>query len=111
LPGPVRAGTLWPTAPLVRMEDSPSPVYGAALLMRFGGNTIRGSNPRSSANDQALRPAGEVPGFMSVIIYGSVWHTLGTTGDKRSDRDRRSLGQFLGDFNVNVGGKGRRGVP
>jgi hypothetical protein len=33
----------------VRVEDSPSPVYGAALLMRLGGNTLRGSNPRSSA--------------------------------------------------------------
>jgi hypothetical protein len=31
------------------MEDSPSPVYGAALLMRFGSDPIRGSNPRSSA--------------------------------------------------------------
>src|SRR5579862_5877734 len=47
----VTTGTLWPTAPLVRMEDSPSPVYGAALLMRLGGNTLRGSNPRSSAHD------------------------------------------------------------
>ena len=44
------AGTLWQHAPYTaRLEDSPSPVYGAALLMRFGGNTIRGSNPRSSA--------------------------------------------------------------
>src|SRR6266576_6115943 len=43
------AGTLWPTAPRVRMEDSPSPVYGAALLMRLGVTTLRGSNPRSSA--------------------------------------------------------------
>ena len=47
--GWVAAGTLWPTAPIVRVEDSPSPVYGAALLMRLGGNTLRGSNPRSSA--------------------------------------------------------------
>src|SRR5689334_7434152 len=31
------------------LEDSPSPVYGAALLMRFGSDPIRGSNPRSSA--------------------------------------------------------------
>jgi hypothetical protein len=38
------------------MEDSPSPVYGAALLMRFGGNTIRGSNPRSSARDNRQFP-------------------------------------------------------
>ena len=33
----------------MRMEASPSPVYGAALLMRFGSDPIRGSNPRSSA--------------------------------------------------------------
>jgi hypothetical protein len=36
------------------MEDSPSPVYGAALLMRLGVTTLRGSNPRSSA---ARRPS------------------------------------------------------
>src|SRR6185437_9506536 len=48
------AGTLWPTAPRVRLEDSPSPVYGAALLMRLGVTTLRGSNPRSSA---ARRPS------------------------------------------------------
>jgi hypothetical protein len=30
-------------------EASPSPVYGAALLMRFGFTPIRGSNPRASA--------------------------------------------------------------
>src|SRR4029077_14153922 len=52
--GRASAGTLWPTAPRVRMEDSPSPVYGAALLMRLGGDTFRGSNPRSSA---ARRPS------------------------------------------------------
>jgi hypothetical protein len=42
-----------------RMEDSPSPVYGAALLMRFGSDPIRGSNPRSSAEPCSLawRPA------------------------------------------------------
>ena len=32
-----------------RREASPSPVYGAALLMRFGFAPIRGSNPRASA--------------------------------------------------------------
>jgi hypothetical protein len=46
----VDTGTLWHhPRRKARLEDSPSPVYGAALLMRFGGNTIRGSNPRSSA--------------------------------------------------------------
>ena len=35
--------------PLGRREASPSPVYGAALLMRFGFAPIRGSNPRASA--------------------------------------------------------------
>src|SRR6185312_10397782 len=48
--GRASAGTLWPTAPRVRLEDSPSPVYGAALLMRLGVTTLRGSNPRSSAS-------------------------------------------------------------
>ncbi len=32
------------------MEASPSPVYGAALLMRFGLKPIPGSNPGASAN-------------------------------------------------------------
>src|ERR1700736_657948 len=41
-PCPVPAG-------FVVLEDSPSPVYGAALLMRFGSDPIRGSNPRSSS--------------------------------------------------------------
>src|ERR1700751_4971184 len=36
------------------LEDSPSPVYGAALLMRFGSDPIRGSNPRSSARGSPL---------------------------------------------------------
>jgi hypothetical protein len=39
----------------VRMEDSPSPVYGAALLMRLGREALRGSNPRSSASDLGFR--------------------------------------------------------
>src|SRR6201996_3142612 len=54
--GRASAGTLWPTAPRVWLEDSPSPVYGAALLMRLGVTTLRGSNPRSSA---ARRPSPE----------------------------------------------------
>src|SRR5882672_1976150 len=36
------------------LEDSPSPVYGAALLMRFGSDPIRGSNPRSSAERPSM---------------------------------------------------------
>src|SRR5215475_10453027 len=35
-------------------EASPSPVYGAALLMRFGFTPIRGSNPRASARHGPL---------------------------------------------------------
>ena len=42
------------------MEDSPSPVYGAALLMRFGSDPIRGSNPRSSA-EPCLLAFGRLP--------------------------------------------------
>src|SRR5580704_1760677 len=42
------------------MEDSPSPVYGAALLMRFGSDPIRGSNPRSSA-EPCSRAFGPLP--------------------------------------------------
>ena len=55
LPSTAATGTLIDTAPFpvpagrVVLEDSPSPVYGAALLMRFGSDPIRGSNPRSSA--------------------------------------------------------------
>src|ERR1700678_466305 len=55
-----------------RMEDSPSPVYGAALLMRFGSDPIRGSNPRSSAQltfrfqpgFRQLRSGGNRPGAL-----------------------------------------------
>jgi hypothetical protein len=55
---------------LVIREASPSPVYGAALLMRFGFAAIRGSNPRASAREQGLCQNGRVPGFVSVIIMG-----------------------------------------
>src|SRR6266566_8808384 len=48
-PGPCRYAMAHRTAPRVRVEDSPSLVYGAALLMRLGVTTLRGSNPRSSA--------------------------------------------------------------
>ena len=64
----------------VRVEDSPSPVYGAALLMRLGLTPLRGSNPRSSAGDQALCPAGEVPAFVSAAIPARCWHNAGTLG-------------------------------
>ena len=36
------------------MEASPSPVYGAALLMRLGFTPLPGSNPGASAAAQAL---------------------------------------------------------
>ena len=42
-----RAGGRLPCATL---EASPSPVYGAALLMRFGSKPIEGSNPSASAH-------------------------------------------------------------
>src|SRR6185437_4205910 len=50
------------------LEDSPSPVYGAALLMRFGSDPIQGSNPRSSAQitgrfREVIRPH-EAAGFL-----------------------------------------------
>src|SRR5580693_1650530 len=38
----------------VVLEDSPSQVYGAALLMRFGSDPIRSSNLRSSARGSPL---------------------------------------------------------
>jgi hypothetical protein len=50
------------------LEDSPSPVYGAALLMRFGSDPIRGSNPRSSAERTTvvggLRPPPRCPQYL-----------------------------------------------
>jgi hypothetical protein len=50
-------------------EASPSPVYGAALLMRFGFAPIRGSNPRASAiPEQALRRPGGVPALFSETL-------------------------------------------
>ena len=60
----------------VRMEASPSPVYGAALLMRFGFTPIRGSNPRASATEQALCRTGKVPAAVSLIISAPVGTVL-----------------------------------
>jgi hypothetical protein len=68
-------------------EASPSPVYGAALLMRFGFAPIRGSNPRASAREQALCRPGKVPVPMSVIITAPVWHSLGTLSDRSASED------------------------
>ena len=45
-------GTLMRT--IGRREASPSPVYGAALLMRLGFAPFRGSNPRASASHGPL---------------------------------------------------------
>src|SRR3974377_719642 len=104
-------GTLWPTAPIVRVEDSPSPVYGAALLMRLGFTPLRGSNPRSSALDQALCPTGEVPAFVSVIIRPPVWHGLRTRGEDRGYPARPSLGQLPGHLGVDVHRERDRAVP
>jgi hypothetical protein len=39
-----------------------------SLLMRFGFTPIRGSNPRASATEQALRRTGEVPAPMSADV-------------------------------------------
>ncbi len=46
---PARAKRYSGDLPQRAEEASPSPVYGAALLMRFGFTPIRGSNPRASA--------------------------------------------------------------
>jgi hypothetical protein len=72
----VFAGTLWPTAPRVRVEDSPSPVYGAALLMRLGVTTLRGSNPRSSACflSSGFAPTWRRPPGRHREPAGGVWH-------------------------------------
>ena len=113
------AGTLWPTAPIVRVEDSPSPVYGAALLMRLGLAALRGSNPRSSAGDQALCRVGEVPGSASVIIsseYGTLLTRDGRSGsfhflcpglprDVGGDGGGGGLGQLLGHRGVDIHGE------
>ena len=42
-------------------EASPSPVYGAALLMRLGFAPFRGSNPRASAPGQGACPEAQAP--------------------------------------------------
>jgi hypothetical protein len=53
----------------VVLEDSPSQVYGAALLMRFGSDPIRSSNLRSSAERRPmlveLRSTAPVPAVSS----------------------------------------------
>src|SRR5205823_2296685 len=95
--GHLSAGTLWPTAPRVRLEDSPSPVYGAALLMRLGVTTLRGSNPRSSAASTWEHvKLTRAPVVVLIVIATSDWYTLGTARDERGDRDSRGLGQLLG---------------
>jgi hypothetical protein len=89
----------------VRVEDSPSPVYGAALLMRLGLTPFRGSNPRSSAGgqagEQALCPAGEVPACVSVSISTPCWHECWHTPEWTwpcGGRARRGGGGRLGQF-------------
>src|SRR5260370_55205 len=72
---------------MVVREASPSPVYGAALLMRFGFAPIRGSNPRASAPAQALCRPGKVPVFVSVIITAPIWHSLGTLSGSSARKD------------------------
>src|SRR5260370_29240528 len=72
---------------MVVREASPSPVYGAALLMRFGFAPIRGSNPRASAREQALCRPGKVPVFVSVIITAAIWHSLGTLSGRSASED------------------------
>ena len=44
---------------MARLEASPSPVYGAALLMRLGFTPLPGSNPGASAAHHPLRSPGE----------------------------------------------------
>jgi hypothetical protein len=44
---------------MARLEASPSPVYGAALLMRLGFAPLPGSNPGASAAHNPLRSPGE----------------------------------------------------
>src|ERR1019366_9681424 len=64
-------------AHLVHQEASPSPVYGAALLMRFGFAAIRGSNPRASAPDQGVRAKARAPWSASVLITAPRWANVG----------------------------------
>jgi hypothetical protein len=40
----------------ITVMPEPPVTTGEALLMRLGGNTLRGSNPRSSGSEQQLRP-------------------------------------------------------
>ncbi len=89
-PVPVRCSTprhLGLRSAWTRVEDSPSPVYGAALLMRFGSDPIRGSNPRSSAPHQALRQNGEVPDCCSAVILAPRLHNGCTCGFSRGGGD------------------------
>src|SRR5258708_37482957 len=72
------AAARWRSRGSAWLEDSPSPVYGAALLMRLGGDPFRSSHLRSSAPHQALRSAGEVPsaslGVISPPVLAHCWH-------------------------------------
>jgi hypothetical protein len=61
-------------------EASPSPVYGAALLMRLGFTPLRGSNPRASAPGQPLRPPDVTAGSILVIIFSPGWANDGPSG-------------------------------
>ena len=48
------------------------------LLMRLGGDTLRGSNPRSSALDLGFRVTARSPGSVLELISAPIWHSLGT---------------------------------
>src|SRR6516225_6998046 len=73
------------------MEASPSPVYGAALLMRLGFTPLPGSNPGASAAAQALPVRISTGGACSVFPVPSArdetkYHTTGIISTaKRKD--------------------------
>src|SRR5664280_2912501 len=61
LPSPIDRGYRARRRPAGRKEASPSPVYGAALLMRFGLIPIPGSNPGASAVAAEVLPLPAAP--------------------------------------------------
>jgi hypothetical protein len=80
--------------------------------MRFGFAPIRGSNPRASAREQALRRSGEVPVLISMIINAFCWTCAAPSmpggGQDAVYRRPADAGQLVDAVLADPGGDGQR---
>jgi hypothetical protein len=81
----------------VRMEASPSQVYGAALLMRFGSDPIRSSNLRASAQQTgSFREAFRALGTAGFCVQSPMHAQSTHRGQRVPRRPFLALGGFWG---------------